>query len=208
MDVMEFFRVSAGKWRSQRTTHHLAFKRFEKGESDIEVSALSADHPKVLEICELHQVDPSLAVGGAYVAWFGTMEWDRDTEGGHEGSTVFVLVPDADNPTEGRLLRDKGYAEIVPVVGHYRMDGAELVLTTEYETMSSKERFWFADRNLRFRSSSLKRFGGFSSTTFCSEARILDSEGNDCALAVADSPAAPSDRTAANVGRSYSAFGW
>ncbi|MHC5597608.1 MAG: phycobiliprotein lyase, partial [Nostoc sp.] len=24
---MEFFQLSAGKWRSQRATHHLAFKR-------------------------------------------------------------------------------------------------------------------------------------------------------------------------------------
>ncbi len=205
MDVMKFFQVTAGKWRSQRTTHHLAFKRIEKGESEIEVNALGVDHPKVLEICELHQIDPKLAVGGAYVAWHGTMEWDRETEGGHEGSTIFVLVPDEENPVEGRLLRDKGYAEIVPVVGHYRMDGDELVLTTEYETMSSKERFWFADPNLRFRSSTLKRFGGFSSTTFCSESRVEDAEGEACSLAIA---APPERQTDPGSGKAYSALGW
>jgi CpeS-like protein len=47
-----------------------------------------------------------------------------------------------------------------------------LVLITEYETMSSRERFWFADENTRVRNSVVKRFGGFSSATFCSETRV------------------------------------
>ncbi|NEO00234.1 MAG: phycobiliprotein lyase, partial [Moorea sp. SIO3I7] len=34
MDAMEFFQLSAGNWRSQRTTHHLAFRQAEKGELD------------------------------------------------------------------------------------------------------------------------------------------------------------------------------
>jgi hypothetical protein len=172
MDAMEFFQHSTGRWRSQRTTHHLAFKRAETGESEIEVEALAADHPKVVEICELHQVDPSLAIGGAYVSWQGSMGWDKEDEN-HEGSTVFALVPDAVNRRQGVLLRERGYAEIVPVAGHYEMDDEEgLVLTTEYETMSSVERFSFAAPNLRMRTSTVKRFGGFSTATFCTEFRI------------------------------------
>jgi CpeS-like protein len=172
MDAMEFFQHSTGRWRSQRTTHHLAFKRAETGESEIEVEALAADHPKVVEICELHQVDPSLAIGGAYVSWQGSMGWDKEDEN-HEGSTVFALVPDAVNHRQGVLLRERGYAEIVPVAGHYEMDDEEgLVLTTEYETMSSVERFSFAAPNLRMRTSTVKRFGGFSTATFCTEFRI------------------------------------
>jgi hypothetical protein len=45
-------------------------------------------------------------------------------------------------------------------------------LTTEYETMSSIERFWFASPNMRLRTSTVKRFGGFSTASFCSETRI------------------------------------
>jgi CpeS-like protein len=172
MDAMEFFQHSTGRWRSQRTTHHLAFKRAETGESEIEVEALAADHPKVIEICQLHQVDPSLAIGGAYVSWQGSMGWDKEDEN-HEGSTVFALVPDAVHDRQGVLLRERGYAEIVPVAGHYEMDDEEaLVLTTEYETMSSVERFSFAAPNLRMRTSTVKRFGGFSTATFCTEFRI------------------------------------
>ncbi|MBW4613332.1 MAG: phycobiliprotein lyase [Desmonostoc vinosum HA7617-LM4] len=179
MDAMEFFQLSTGKWRSQRTTHHLAFKRSEKGESEIYIEALRSDDPKVIEICQLHEFDPSLAVGGAYVTWQGSMGWDREEEN-HEGSTVFALVPDTSDGRQGTLLRERGYAEIVPVAGRYHMDDEDgLVLTTEYETMSSIERFWFASPSLRMRTSTVKRFGGFSTATFCTEFRVEDASEVD-----------------------------
>jgi hypothetical protein len=46
-----------------------------------------------------------------------------------------------------------------------------LTLITEYETMSSEERLWFASPNLRMRVSVLKRYGGFSMASFTSEIR-------------------------------------
>jgi hypothetical protein len=172
MDAMEFFRQSAGKWRSQRTIHHLAFRRSEIGESDIQVIALEATDQQIVSLCELHKIEPSEAIGGCRVTWAASMSWDKDDEN-HDGNTVFALVPDADNPRQGRLLRDLGYAEIVPVVGYYHLDNdGGLVLNTEYETMSSIERFWFASPDLRLRSSTVKRFGGFSTASFCTEVRV------------------------------------
>jgi len=169
---MEFFELSAGKWRSQRTTHHLPFRRAESGETEISVATLKADHPQVVEICQLHQVDPSLAVGGAQISWQGTMAWDK-TDENHQDSTVMVIVPESDNPRQGRLLREKGYAEIVPVAGRFLMDNEDgLVLITEYETMSSHERFSFVSPDLRMRTSTVKRFGGFSTSSICVETRI------------------------------------
>ncbi len=172
MNVMEFFQHSAGKWRSKRTTHHLAFRRSEMGESEIEVKALTATDPQVIALCELHQVDPSLAVGGCYVTWAASMGWDQEGEN-HEGQTVFALVPDAEDPRHGELLRDRGYAEIVAVKGQYLMDNdGGLVLTTDYDVMSSVERFWFPSPDVRVRSSTVKRMGGFSTATFCTETRV------------------------------------
>ena len=179
MDVMEFFQLSTGTWRSQRTTHHLAFKRAEAGGSAIQVEAFAADHPRVIEICQLHEVDPTLAIGGAFVSWHGAMGWDRNDDENHEGSTVFALIPDAAQPRQGILLRERGYAEIVPVAGQYHMDDEDaLVLTTEYETMSSIERFWFASPSIRMRTSTVKRFGGFSTATFCTELRVDDANAD------------------------------
>ncbi len=206
---MEFFQLSTGKWRSQRTTHHLAFKRSEAGESNILVEALGADHPKVIEICELHQVDPKLAIGGAFVSWHGAMGWDREDEN-HEGSTVFSLIPDADNPRQGSLLRERGYAEIVPIAGRYEMDDEDaLVLITEYETMSSIERFWFVSPSIRMRTSTVKRFGGFSTATFCTEFRVgdvSDTSNSDEADLSNQNPEQISNATEST--EYFSLFGW
>ena len=38
------------------------------------------------------------------VAWHGEMAWDRDGEGNHEGTTVFALVPDEDNPRDRKSV--------------------------------------------------------------------------------------------------------
>jgi len=197
---MEFFQQSAGQWQSQRTTHHLPFRRAELGGSNISVEALPADNEKVAEICKLHDVDPTSAVGGAYVQWNGEMAWDKEDEN-HKGSTVFALVPDADDPQQGNLLRERGYAEIVPVIGRFEMDSENgLVLTTEYETMSSIERFWFPNPDLRMRTSVVKRFGGLSTASFCAESRVEtvpETEKDDAAA-----------REAFAVGSQYSSFGW
>jgi len=190
MDVMAFFELSTGKWRSQRTTHHLAFRRSEAGESEIYVKALPATDPSIIEICQLHQVDPQTAIGGAFVSWSSSMAWDQDDEN-HEGTTVFALIPDSTNPRQGILLRERGYAEVIPVAGQYYMDDEDaLVLTTEYETMSTIERFWFPSPSLRMRTSTVKRFGGFSTATFCTESRI-ETDAEAPAPAAEDSPAPP-----------------
>ena len=172
-DAMEFFERSAGRWRSQRTTHHLPFRRAESGGSDINVETLAASDPKIIEICQMHDVDSNLAIGGAFVSWDGSMAWDKENEN-HEGTTVFALIPEPANPRKGKLLRERGYAEIVPVAGLYEMDNEDgLILITEYETMSIVERFWFVSPNLRLRSSTVQRFGGFNTATFCAESRVL-----------------------------------
>ena len=178
MNALEFFQKSAGRWRSQRTTHHLAFRRAEKGGSEIYVKPLNADDPKVIEICQMHEVDPATAIGGAYVKWDGTMAWDKEDEANHAGETVFSLVPDDETGRKGKLLRERGYAEIMPVIGRYEIDDEEaLVLITDYPSMSSYERFWFPTPNVRMRASTVKQFGGFSTATFCTE-ELIDEENN------------------------------
>ncbi|MCJ8282511.1 MAG: phycobiliprotein lyase, partial [Rivularia sp. ALOHA_DT_140] len=47
MNITEFFELSIGKWRSQRSGHHLAFAHFEEVLSEINIESLSADDSKV-----------------------------------------------------------------------------------------------------------------------------------------------------------------
>ncbi len=200
MEAMDFFRMSEGRWISQRTTHHLAMRRTELGQLEITAAVLAADDPQVVAICELHQVDPAQAVGGAKVSWQGAMEWDAEDKT-QSGATVLVIVPDVDNPRTGQLLREKGYAETNPVAGRYLVDDQDgLVLTTEYATMSSNERFWFPNTELRLRTSTV--IGLSNTASFCVETRLP--EGADPASVVASAAEATSPLPAAY----YSAWGW
>ena len=61
MDIQEFFELSAGKWFSHRTSHHLAFKQAEDGKSDITIEMMAKDDPEVIKLCQQYEVDPALA---------------------------------------------------------------------------------------------------------------------------------------------------
>ena len=121
------------------------------------------------------------------------MAWDRAGES-HEDQTMFGLIPSDDAGRQGLLLRDRGYAEKAPVAGQFRMDDENgLILTTDYEMMSSLERFWFAGPNLRLRTSTVQ--GLSNNASFCMETRQLD-----------DAPAKTSRITAAAT--QLAPFGW
>jgi hypothetical protein len=169
-DALGFFRRSCGRWRSRRSSHHLLHRRAEPGGSFIEVVELTADDPRLMAIASLHDQDPSGLVGGCQVRWSGVMAWDQEGQT-HEGESVFGLIPTDGLGREGLLLRDRGYAETAPVAGRFSMDGqGALLLSTDYETMSSVERFNFAGPDVRIRMSTVE---GLSNTaTFCIETRM------------------------------------
>jgi hypothetical protein len=184
-DALSFFQLSCGRWRSQRTSHHLLHRRAEAGGSLIVVSDLAADDPRLQAIAELHGQDPAGLVGGCQVRWSGSMAWDKAGEA-HEGESVFGLIPTDAAGREGLLLRDRGYAETAPVAGHFRMDDRDgLLLTTAYETMNSLERFWFPNPNLRLRTSTVE---GLSNTaSFCMESRCMEGSSMESASVASSS---------------------
>lgn len=194
-DALHFFRLSCGRWRSQRSSHHLLHRRAEAGGSWIEVVELTPDDPRLQAIATLHGQDPVGLVGGCRVTWSGSMAWDKAGEA-HEGESVFGLIPQDERGRSGLLLRDRGYAETAPVAGRFAMDERDgLLLTTEYETMRSLERFSFAGPNVRLRTSTVQ---GLSNTaSFCVETRIADTEGG----------AAPAERSG-DASAPLTALGW
>jgi len=171
-DALSFFRLSCGRWRSQRSSHHLLHRRAEAGSSFIEVVEIAAQDPRLIAIAVLHGEDPCRLVGGCRVTWSASMAWDKAGEA-HEGESVFGLIPRDDRGRIGLLLRDRGYAETAPVAGHFAMDARDgLLLTTSYETMNSLERFSFAGPDVRLRTSTVE---GLSNTaSFCVETRVLE----------------------------------
>lgn len=195
-DALSFFRLSCGRWRSQRSSHHLLHRRAEAGGSFIEVVELQADDPRLIAIAQLHGEDPAALVGGCRVTWNASMAWDKAGEA-HAGDSVFGLIPTDGRGRTGLLLRDRGYAETAPVAGHFAMDERDgLLLTTSYETMNSLERFSFAGPNVRLRTSTVE---GLSNTaSFCVETRLLDSP----------EPTASAATGGRTPGQALSVLGW
>lgn len=171
-DAMEFFRHREGRWESWRVTHHLAFRRAESGESSIEMTCIDASDERIVSLCKDWEEDPAAAIGGCYVTWQATMAWDQEGEN-HEGSTVFALVPDEGETRKGKMLRDRGYAEIVPIAGTYYLDdNDDLCLETPYDGGAVEEKFSFDGPDVVNRVSTVRRFGGFATATFATERRI------------------------------------
>jgi CpeS-like protein len=169
MDITEFFQQSAGKWVSQRTSHHPAFKQPEGGRSDFYIEALSSDDPAVVQLCQEHGVDAALAVCGVATRWEGVMEQNK---GKRSGTSLMVAIADSRQPNQGRLLRPQSEAAQL-VTGRYVMgDDDALTLIGESENLYSEERLWFASPNLRLRTSTIKQADGFSTASFCSEIRM------------------------------------
>lgn len=189
-DALSFFRLSCGRWRSQRSVHHLLHRRAEAGGSLIVVEELEPQDQRLLAIAELHGQDPAGLVGGCWVRWSASMAWDKAGED-HTGESVIGLIPTDERGREGVLLRDLGYAEKAPASSRFHMDERDgLLLSTEYETMNVWERFAFAGPNVRLRSSTVE--GLSNNASFCIETRCGDTNGDRPASASAtETMAAP-----------------
>ena len=188
-DALSFFRLSCGRWRSQRSVHHLLHRRAEAGGSLIVVEELDPGDSRLLAIAELHGQDPAALVGGCWVRWSASMAWDRAGED-HQGESVIGLIPTDERGREGLLLRDLGYAEKAPASSRFHMDKRDgLLLSTEYETMNVWERFAFAGPNVRLRSSTVE--GLSNNASFCIETRCSEDAPGRPSAGGHDSLAAP-----------------
>ena len=174
MSIKQFVENSLGRWRSQRSAHHLTFSHFEAVQSIIDIVELSPNDGAVIDLCQSYNIDPTQAVMPFQMTWEGQSDWDENAE--VKGSCILVPIPDPTIPNRGKLLRDQGYAETVAAVGDYQIteDGTFVLLTT-YDRAAAEEKIWFANPNLRFRVSLIKTSGGSGVVTasFASEIRSL-----------------------------------
>jgi len=190
-NALSFFQLSCGRWRSQRSVHHLLHRRAEAGGSLIVVDELAPTDQRLVELAQLHGQDPAGLVGGCWVRWSASMAWDK-AGGDHTGESVIGLIPTDERGREGILLRDLGYAEKAPASSRFCMDEHDgLLLSTEYETMSVWERFAFQGPNVRVRSSTVK--GLSNNASFCIETRCDDSQQQRPAASAATDSAAASE---------------
>ena len=175
MEITQFVDRSIGRWRSQRSAHHMIFSHFEAVRSDIDIVAIAPDHEEVIALCKSYDIDPARATSPFRMAWEGQSDWDEDNPE-MKGTCILVPIPDPNFPQRGQLLRDQGYAETVAAVGEYTFTEDDMfVLVTPYDRASAEERIWFVNPNLRLRVSLIKTSEGTGVVTasFASEIRSV-----------------------------------
>ncbi|MFB2978901.1 phycobiliprotein lyase [Microseira sp. BLCC-F43] len=169
--MMDFFRKSEGTWFTQRSVHHFDLSADQSGESNLIVQVVERDDPRVSTICQQQGIDPALAMGGASFMW---QENQDDREPDPDRAAVLVDVPDDTSLLSGKLIRDRGYIERMPVISRYWFgkDGI-LTIDTEYDNNQGQERCWFLTDDFRVRVSTVRTMDGVYLMTYCSERRCV-----------------------------------
>jgi CpeS-like protein len=167
--MTDFFRQSEGIWFTQRTVHHFDTVANESGESKLYVSVVPAMDDRIGKICKLQGIDPVQAKSAASFMW---QPHEDEQPPNPEQAAVLVDVPDDATGRSGKLLRNQGYVEKIPVVSRYwfGQDGI-LTIDTEYESNQGQERCWFISEHFRVRVSTIRMFNGVYLMTYCSERR-------------------------------------
>jgi hypothetical protein len=169
--MMEFFQKSAGVWFTQRTVHHFDRVADESGESKLHVAVVDAHDPRIEKVCEQQRIDPAIAAGGASFMWQPHQEGQEPNP---DQAAVLVDIPDDETRRSGRLLRNQGYIEKIPVVSRYwfGQDGI-LTIDTDYDNNQGQERCWFITDDFRVRVSTVRMMNGVYLMTYCSERRCV-----------------------------------
>jgi hypothetical protein len=171
MTMMDFFRKSEGIWFTQRTVHHFDMEADDSGESKLHVGVVNPDDPRIANICDTQGIDSTKAKGGASFMW---QPHEDDNDPNPDNAAVLVDVPDDETGQSGKLLRNQGYIERIPVVSRYWFgkDGI-LTIDTEYDSNQGQERCWFLTDDFRVRVSTVRMMNGVYLMTYCSERRYL-----------------------------------
>jgi hypothetical protein len=174
MTMTDFFGKSEGTWLTVRAVHHFDTSADESGESNITIEVINKQDSRVAEICAAQGIDVDLATGGAGFSWQVNLDV-RDLSSAN--AAILVDVPDDATGRTGKLLRNQGYVESIPVVSRYNFDDAGvLTIDTDYENNQGQERCWFITDDFRVRVSSVRMMNGVNLMTYCSERRCISQQ--------------------------------
>ncbi|MDJ0747815.1 MAG: phycobiliprotein lyase [Xenococcaceae cyanobacterium MO_167.B27] len=181
MTMMDFFAKSEGIWFIERNVHHFDVVANESGDSNLIVDIIPPDSPKVEEVCALQDIDPKMAQGGASFRWMATTD---EKEPNANYAAILIDIPDDETGITGKLIRNKGYVEGIPVIGRYWFgkDGI-LTINTDYDNNQGQERAWFVTDDFRVRVSTTRMMNGVNLTAYCSERRCVSPEKLEAMLA-------------------------
>lgn len=147
--MQSFLTANLGKWRVQRSSFYLELGQDQAGRLDLTIDWIPA------------QAD---SLGGLKTTWQGNLGLESRSYLGH--STI-LFIPDGSD--QGRLIvqQTQSYG------GTYVFADEALTLRTHPDNHTVEERIWFGGTNLRIRTVTVKRGGGFSMMSFFSEVRSV-----------------------------------
>ena len=174
MRMMDFFRKSEGTWFTERSVHHFDNVADESGQSNLIIKVIEKEESKVQQVCELQAIDPVRAMGGASFSWQSNLD---DSQPNADYAAILIDIPDDDSGLSGKIIRDRGYVEGIPVISRYWFgkDGI-LTIDTDYENNQGQERCWFITDDFRVRVSTVRMMNGVNLMTYCSERRCISPE--------------------------------
>ncbi|BDA72151.1 hypothetical protein RIVM261_006450 [Rivularia sp. IAM M-261] len=174
MTMMDFFCRSEGIWYIERHVQHFDTVADESGKSNLIVTVVKKDDPRVKVACSEQGIDPELAMGGASFIWQDNLDEHPPNP---DYAAVLIDIPDSESGRTGKLIRDKGYVEKIPVLCRYwfGQDGI-LTIDTEYDNNQGQERCWFINDDFRVRVGSVQTVNGINLVSYCSERRCVSTE--------------------------------
>ncbi|HIK45539.1 MAG TPA: phycobiliprotein lyase [Leptolyngbyaceae cyanobacterium M65_K2018_010] len=166
MEIVNFFESLAGKWFSQRTTHYLATQSSQAGQSNLLIEFLPPTEASLIQTCGQVGQDPSQVLCGLKV----DQDSRLDGESQSIQSSVVMIFLTPQGAGQGRFWQSSPAA--LPLQGDYLLEQEVLTLNSQTSANRIEERLWFANPNLRMRTSVLKVGEEVQMASFCSEIRL------------------------------------
>jgi hypothetical protein len=150
--IVEFFRQSEGRWRSERRYYTLPDGETKELVSHITVRFLEQGSPELQRLAGLHNLpDLDALTCGTEVLWDS-----QDSNTGRRqsrGSTLFGAL-------ETTLYRDRGFATPKPVTAEFHFSSPKtLCLRTEYNGSAFEEEFKLIGQHYRTRQTIISKAG-------------------------------------------------
>lgn len=150
--ALDFFRESAGIWKSQRRYYTLTNENTQEVISYITIRFLEASSTELIELAQLHQLEnKNIFNGGAYVTW--ESDYIGPNQKKSTGETIFGILGDL-------LYRDRGFATTEPVTAQFYFTNPQtMCLKTEYKGSVFEEELKLIGSQYRTRQTIISRAG-------------------------------------------------
>lgn len=172
MHFSDFMNQCAGKWFSQRTSHAIPPQALEAGTCDFWIDLIEPTDASLLERCQSVGIAAETVLCAMHTHWQGTVGTANHSS---SGATLSIFVAgDRQQPNHGQFWRwNDDPSDTTVIQGQYHLgDDEALNLSASTDSLSTQERLWFLNPNLRERTSVVTHKQGSRYASFCSEIRM------------------------------------